>query len=223
MTIRRLALWVGALVALATGVASAQEVRLSDDDQPRARVRTTQAHPEGAYMGVVPGSPNRPPRVRRRASRALIVTWPGFQMTEGGSRVFLQLTQPVSVEEQRGVRTVTYTIRNARVPVRNNRRPLITTHFNTPVLRARLVQRRRNALLVVELRDDVPATLTQGTGPNGFHFLFIDFPPGTYAAPPEGARLGDDVPRAGFVPDDGTRPSSSGMVDEEQVPAVRPR
>ncbi|MCC7539393.1 MAG: hypothetical protein IT379_24425 [Deltaproteobacteria bacterium] len=230
MTNRSLWLSFGAVVALTSGSAEAQEVRLSDDsgtsyEVAGDRVRSVRAHPEGAYMGVVPGSPNRPPRMWRRRRLARVVTWPGFQMTDAGSRVFIQLTQPVVVQEQQGVRSLTVTLRGARISVFNNRRPLVTTHFNTPVLRARLQQRRRDVLLVIELRDTVTPTITQGTGVDGYHFLFIDFPPGTYVAPPDPrARLTDDVARArGDMPDDGTRAGEEGMVDDEQIPARRRR
>lgn len=75
--------------------------------------------------------------------------------------------------------------RNTTIHLRNSGRWLETRFFNTPVVRARLERRRRDMALVLHVR---PAS--QGVTPNvhseaapggGFHYIYIDFPPGEYA------------------------------------------
>lgn len=137
--------------------------------------------PDNPYEGVTPGTPNPPPRVAQiaRAGRTL-VTWPGFQMTSGGSRIFVETSAAVSFQETRGPNRFVVLLRNCKIHTRNNRNPLVTRHFNTPVRTAFLVPRRRDVELVVELRGEVSPSISQGDGPNGFRFLFIDFPGGAW-------------------------------------------
>ena len=106
-----------------------------------------------------------------------LVAWPGFQMVPGGSRLFVVLTsaQPVG-EAQRAGRTRVYHIAGSRILLSNNRRPLITEAFNTPVSRAFLRPARGGTDLVVELRADVEPSLAQETSTQGYHFVFLNFP-----------------------------------------------
>jgi hypothetical protein len=68
--------------------------------------------------------------------------------------------------------------------VRNNRNALITTHFATPVARARLVPAGSDLNLVIDLRKSVNATHRVVAGDNGTARLEIDFPAGDYPLAP---------------------------------------
>ena len=158
---------VGISVGL-LGVASAQDRPLLTNQQQ-------------GYQGVVPGSPNPPPRARvsRRDTRT-VVTWPGFQAEGQGSRIFIQTSRPVSVQESRGPSRIIYRLPNAVISTRNNRNPLVTAHFNTPVTQAYLRRAGRDVELVILLRAEVQPNVSNAPGDNGLQFVFIDFPGGNW-------------------------------------------
>jgi len=133
------------------------------------------------YQGVVPGSPNPPPRARvgRRNDRT-VITWPGFQVAGQGSRIFIQTSRPVSVQESRGPSRLIYRLPNSVISTRNNRNPLVTSHFNTPVATAFLRRAGRDVELVIVLRAEVSPSVTNSPGDNGLQFVFIDFPAGNW-------------------------------------------
>lgn len=127
---------------------------------------------------------------------APVATFPGFRMLPtGGSRIFVELTKSVNVDERRANGALVYTLRGAQVLSRNNKNALITTHFATPVARARLVPTGSDVDLVIDLRNGVEATHQVVAGDNGTVRLEIDFPPGDYPLapglyePPAGASL----------------------------------
>lgn len=129
------------------------------------------------YGGVTPGMPAVPPGFRRRPRAGTLAAWPGFQMVPGGSRVFVVLTNPVPPGDGgRNGRVRVFHLPGARISLSNNRRPLITEAFNTPVARAFLRPARGGADLVLELRADVEPSVTQETNGQGYHFVFFNFP-----------------------------------------------
>jgi len=106
---------------------------------------------------------------------------PGFGLTaDGGSRLFVPLSSKVEVEERRSEGTITYVLKRASVRVRNNTHALVTEHFNTPVLRARLVPRGADVHLVVELRAATAPTWKLVDQGDGSAALEIAFPAGTF-------------------------------------------
>ncbi len=112
-----------------------------------------------------------------------VATLPGFEMLgEGGSRVFVELTQSVQVEERHARGTVTYVLKGAHVTVHNNQNPLVTVHFNTPVTRARLVPTGNDLLFILDLRATVTPTWKLEAGKEGSAVLNIDFPKGSYVS-----------------------------------------
>jgi hypothetical protein len=155
---------------------------------PRGSMRVTPSasddprHPWD-YGGVVPGNGVLPPglsqRDLRRARGRTVVAWPGFQLTPDGSRIFLAMVPavPANVLAMRPSGRLVYRLRNAVVPVRNNRRALETAVFNTPVARAYLRQRGRDVDLVLELRGQADPRISQRAAPNGLGFLYLDFAP----------------------------------------------
>ena len=123
-----------------------------------------------------------------RAPAGPTATLPGFEQTaDGGSRLFVQLTQAVPVEERRAQGSITYVLRGAHVRVHNNTHALVTVHFNTPVWRARLVPQGNDLLFIVDLRANAAPTHRMAEAPDKSSMLMIDFPKGDYggvAGPP---------------------------------------
>jgi hypothetical protein len=110
---------------------------------------------------------------------SLVATLPGFQMLpDGGSRLFVELTHVAKVTEKRDARTLEYVIAGARVIHRNNKNPLVTVHFNTPVTQAWLAPIRGDLAFHVELRADTTPTWRLADGDEGATVLQIDFPAG---------------------------------------------
>jgi hypothetical protein len=144
--------------------------------------------PAGGYSysdKPAPGA-RRQARAVRAAPAGPTATLPGFEQTaDGGSRLFVHLTQQVPVEERRAQGSITYVLRGAHVRVRNNTNALVTVHFNTPVSRARLVPQGNDLLFVVDLRANVAPTFKMTDAPDKTAILTIDFPKGDYgtAAP----------------------------------------
>ena len=108
---------------------------------------------------------------------------PGFEtLGDGSSRLFVQLTKSVAIEEKKApdARAITYVLKGARVHLHNNTNALVTVHFNTPVSRARLVPHGGDVLFVVELRANVAPTWKMTPAKDGTAILQIDFPRGDY-------------------------------------------
>jgi hypothetical protein len=105
-------------------------------------------------------------------------------LPDGRSRIYVELTRSVNVTERHAEAMLVYVLRNARVPVRNNRNALITTHFPTPVARARLLGAGADVELLIDLRKSVSATYKVVPGENGGARLEVDFPAGDYPPVP---------------------------------------
>jgi hypothetical protein len=119
-----------------------------------------------------------------------IATLPGFEMLgDGSSRVFVQLTQPVPVEERKAKGSLTYVLKGAHVTVHNNTNPLVTVHFNTPVREARLRPAGADLLLVIDLRAQTTPSWKITPAKDGAAILQIDFPKGSFVpSTPEPAK-----------------------------------
>lgn len=134
--------------------------------------------------GYAPGKPPKTARYYRatplKAQQPDDVL-PGFEeLSDGGTRLFVELTKTVPVEELRAPGAITYVMHGMQVRLRNNRNALVTVHFNTPVLRARLVPHGKDLHFVVELRANVIPTWRVAQGKDGTSVLQVDFPKGDY-------------------------------------------
>jgi hypothetical protein len=140
--------------------------------------------------------PAAPVAVARRSwtpvRRGPVATLPGFEMLpSGGSRLFVDLSQAVPVEERKTDGTLTYVLKGAGLQHRNNANALYTVHFNTPVWRARLVPQGKDLLFVVEMRDKNSAGQSQmNPAAQGATRFTIDFPKGEFL---QGGGPTDDV------------------------------
>jgi hypothetical protein len=110
-----------------------------------------------------------------------IATFPGFeQLPDGGSRLFVQISQSVPVEERRAQGSVTYVLKGAHLRVHNDSNPLVTVHFNTPVFRARLTPQGNDLLFVLDLRSAASPTFKLSDNQDKSSTLQIDFPKGDF-------------------------------------------
>jgi hypothetical protein len=129
---------------------------------------------------------------------------PGFEQTsDGGSRLFVQLSQSVKVEERKTAGSVTYILKGASPRVWNNTNALVTVHFNTPVSRARLVPVGGDLHFVVDLRAAVAPTWKVDEAQDKSATLAIDFPKGDYLGAPASSAT---EPAAAAAPPKAGRP-----------------
>ena len=142
--------------------------------RPTARPAATGARPVQRTAVARPPVPSGP-----------VATLPGFEMqADGSSRLFVQLTQTVQVEERAAKGQITYVLKGAHVSVHNNQNPLETVHFNTPVTRARLVPSGGDLLFVIELRAAATPTWKITAAKDGSAILMVEFPKGAYLGTP---------------------------------------
>jgi hypothetical protein len=127
---------------------------------------------------------------RAAASQTVAGAVPGFEiLADGSSRLFVELTKPVTYETKTAKGTVTYVLKGARVSRRNNTNALVTVHFNTPVTSARLVPHGHDLWFVVALRAPVQPSVSMDAGKDGGAVMHIELPKGQYlpeetSAPP---------------------------------------
>lgn len=176
-----------------TGMTTSSATATGTDAPTSSATATTHTITGYGYSDPKPTTPQHRPLTIRSGTRGVthrptlpvstgpVATLPGFEMLgEGGSRLFVELSQTVQVEERRARGTLTYVLKGAHVTVHNNENPLVTVHFNTPVTRARLVPAGHDLLFVVDLRADVTPTWKMNPAKEGSAILSIEFAKGTY-------------------------------------------
>ena len=155
-----------------------------------------QAQQGQAQQGQAQQAPR--PRVAKATPKVQsgpIATLPGFEVLgDGGSRVFVQLTQNVPVEERKAKGSVTYVLKGAHVAIHNNTNPLVTVHFNTPVSKAQLRPAGGDLLLVIDLRAPSTPAWKINAAKDGTAILQIDFPKGAFGSGETDAPKGDAKP-----------------------------
>jgi hypothetical protein len=135
----------------------------------------------GGSKGAAGAPAAAPVRRARFRAGAPVATLPGFeQLPDGGSRLFVELSAQVTVEERRAQGSITYVLKGAQIRHHNNTNALVTVHFDTPVFRARLVPSGEDLLFVIDLRDAKaqPAYKMSAKGQGGI--LTVDFGKGDY-------------------------------------------
>jgi len=81
---------------------------------------------------------------------------PEFKVAaDGTTHLTVQLSRKVEFRTETTRRRFTVNIAQAQVAVLNDRNPLITTHFTTPLVDARLVPHKVGVRLVIDLRESV--------------------------------------------------------------------
>ncbi len=106
-------------------------------------------------------------RAPARQKKDLTDVWqPGFEPQPGASSTFfVNLSRKSPVEVKKSEDRLVYVIKGARAALRNNRNPLRTKFFSTPVSSARLVQVKDDVQLVFTLKR--PASATWAFAPAG--------------------------------------------------------
>lgn len=113
-----------------------------------------------------------------------VALFAGFRvLPDGSTRVFVDLSgrAPVTKLEKDG--ELVYILKGARLASANNKNALVTTHFNTPVSRARLVPVSEDIELVIELRAETTPSHRVLRRDGEAAQLQIDFPAGQFPSP----------------------------------------
>lgn len=143
--------------------------------------------PPATPAQIVAARATTPTTTKKKVEPRATAEFPGFDMIkEGGSRIYVDLSKRVQVDEQLATGTITYVFKDARVDSYNDTNPLELFYFDTPAVRARMHVVKKDVVLTVVLRADVKATTRMVDTPQGARFE-IDFPAGSYAeksAPP---------------------------------------
>src|SRR6185503_1538148 len=144
-------------VCLLAGVAFAEEPA---PDEPALKPAETgmKVNPNNEYEGVAPGGSKLPPRapklpVRHGPKR---LTWTGFQVRDGVPTVFLELTGAPDYRVATEKGAVVLTLKNTVVPLRNNRRPLRVSAFDTTVTDVETKVHGRDTRITIHTRADAP-------------------------------------------------------------------
>jgi hypothetical protein len=175
------------------------------------------------YDGVVPG-PNAKNPLPSAPGGGIHLVWTGFQMTDVGSRVFLQTTTPVEFDvkeghvSKAGKSTLEIRLHGCRIYMANNRRKIDTRFFATPVSGLSARQKHGDVEVLINLREVVNVTPRHEAGPDGTQFLVLDFPPGK--ATIESAVSSRLAPGQGDV--DSTRDLDSGSPDDVPRKSSKP-
>lgn len=171
-----------------------------------------------AYSDKGPKRASAGPRVVRTGPHA---SFPSFRETEGGgSRIVVHLSASVPVEERKAAGSVTYILKGAHVSRWNDTNPLVTVHFNTPVVQARLVPHGADLHLVIALRGGSAPTFKVEAAPQGTAgaTLAVDFPKGDFV-PTERATDTKALPKATTAPGASPAPTPAPATAPAPAPA----
>lgn len=210
----RVLVWVVGfgLTAAASGVEAQLLHPLEEQTAPRLRL---QSHPRGTYAGVEPGTDKAPPIPAQPGQSPATVTWPGFKMNlDGTSRVFVQTTSAVSPQTESAAGQFVLTFANCGVAGANNRLPLETRFFNTPVTRVEVKEERGAVKIVMTLRAGVQPRVSSEAASSGFFFVYIDFPAGNYVDVPKPAEPKAQAAPQGAAPAKASGPARPGHLVE---------
>jgi hypothetical protein len=163
---------------------------------PRARSSgdVGSSSPRTARTATANGASSRKsPRVVNESERAQAQA-PTFEMRPDGTsvvRLILSRSTEINVRppSSKGSKAhpgrVEITLKEVNVGVKNNTNPLVTEHFPTPLRRVVLKRDGAGALLVLELREDVPIQRSTKAGPGGSTIveLLVPRPTRAYSVP----------------------------------------
>lgn len=142
--------------------------------------------PTAIAQADAPATEQAPAKTKKRAKAPKKATteggpvafFTGFRkLPDGGSRIFVDLSERVQVTKRDGVQELTYSLRGARLASKNNQNALVTEHFETQVARAKLVPTEDGLELVIQLREDAKPAHRLLRREGDVSQLQIDFPP----------------------------------------------
>lgn len=211
-------------LALAASTAGAEESKPAGDSKPPAEKPAGgsggDASSKGGSGSSAAGDAEKPPSAtggyswtekprhgsRRRKHKAgdPVAKFPTFRMrADGTSEITVFVTRKVNVEVRKVAGRVAFVLDGADVPVSNNTNALVTTHFDTPASRARLLPSKEGTQLIVELREAAEVSHRVADGPRGSITLIVTLP----ASKRSYSKLDDDADDARENRD---RPAKSG-------------
>jgi len=198
--------------AAARGADAAPPAREGGEEKAAAPKRPSAT---GGYSWSDKPTKRRPRRRARHVKynpSAPHANFPGFRLLpDGQSLVWVVLDRQTSVEVRHAANRVTYVMTGAQVYTRNNTRPLVTTHFNTPLQSMRLVQHADGAHLELVLREPAEPVHQLVRGPRGMLVLKVQLPRATrqYASNPAepAVKVGGTLPPAGATGSARARPT----------------
>lgn len=172
---------------LVSAVALAQEEASpeSSDEKTEAKGNvnmTAKPSAEGSYKGVALGAPALPPHPPRMPVKKgpQKMTWPGFQVRDGVPTVFLEVTAAPEYHITAAPGEVIITLKNTVVPLRNNRRSLDVTAFDTTVKEIVTQPKGQETRVIIKTRgNDRPEhheRVEDAAG--GFRMLLVQIPSG---------------------------------------------
>lgn len=129
------------------------------------------------YQGVTLEG-GSPPTLKTPPAGTQYLTWPGFQVNDQGTIIFLQLTGPITYQTKEQGRRLWVTMDHVDVYLKNNLRPVLAKGFKgTPVSQFRLRPVKDGKLrLEVALKRKSAATVTTRTV-GSFTYLLVSFAP----------------------------------------------
>jgi hypothetical protein len=135
---------------------------------------------EGSYKGVAPGAhalPPHPPRLPVKSGPQRM-TWPGFQVKDGVPTVFLEVTAAPEYHITAAPGEVIITLMNTIVPLRNNRRSLDVTAFDTSVKEVVTQPKGKEVRVIIKTKgaDRPPHHERVEDAAGGFRMLVIELP-----------------------------------------------
>lgn len=138
---------------------------------------TATANPIGFYSGVSLEGENPPPiPPPAMGTTPAVVTFPGYEKSASGSRVFFQLSAGPEYQVAQEGLVIRVRMANTAVNVANNKRPLDLRYFKTPVKNVALRTEGADTVATITLkRESVPSTQLL-PAPNGYRMLVLEFP-----------------------------------------------
>jgi hypothetical protein len=136
---------------------------------------------EDYYRGVTPHIVDSLPHISRyqqraeSGSRANELTWVGFQPFDGATRVFIQTGRDAdySINNSPDGLTMTITLRNTTISVRNFTRDIDASYFGRAVQHVQARRSGRDTAVTITLARS--SAYTTETSSDGDSYLFIDF------------------------------------------------
>ncbi len=178
---KRCALVAGVLFSFIQA-AYAQEKTTAKEEQSgetqSAKETPLQLNPDGTYQGVAPGATNLPPKPPKLPVKGPNrMTWPGFQVKDGVATVFLQTTGAPDYSISDGKKGIVITIKNTTIPLKNNRRALKVSYFDSAVTEVDCKPKGKNIEVHIRTRQDNPAHAERvESAAGGFQMLIVDLP-----------------------------------------------
>ncbi len=130
--------------------------------------------PDKMYRGIIPGTRDLMPHVeaaKRSTSTKNTLTWVGFQPKKDGSaRIFLQTANSATYSQAGDAKTITVTLSNTKIPLRNFSRYIDTSFFKNNVQRIESKQMGDDVIVTISLKESAsPAVEKEG------NYLYLNF------------------------------------------------